>query len=134
MDQIAVVTTDDLQVISFKRGFNRRLTAKNVDLDRRNSLDDRRHKGLTWLSLFQNADESAVRDAIGDSTVLVLEAGATLLRPGEANDTVFLILSGELGAQLGDSQNPDLIIPMFAGDCLGELSAIDGKPVSALVK
>lgn len=97
-------------------------------------VDDRRNQGLAWLSLFQNADESAVIEAIGDSEIVVLEAGATLLRPGEQNDTVFLILAGELGANLGDSQNPESMIRMMAGDCLGELSAIDGKPVSALVK
>lgn len=73
-------------------------------------------------------------EAIGDSDILVLEAGATLLRPGEPNDAVFLILAGELGADLGDSHNPGSVFLMGAGDCLGELSAIDGKPASALVK
>jgi sigma-B regulation protein RsbU (phosphoserine phosphatase) len=128
------VTNDKLSQISFKRGLNRRLKLVNVDLDRRALVNDRLHRGWAWLSLFQNADESAVIEAIGDSDILVLEAGATLLRPGEPNDTVFLILAGELVAHLGDSQNPESAISMVAGDCIGELSAIDGKPVSALVK
>jgi sigma-B regulation protein RsbU (phosphoserine phosphatase) len=134
MGQVVVVKKEELSQISFKRGLNRRFKSVAVDLDRRVEVDDRRHQGLAWLSLFKNSNESAVIEAIGDSEILVLEAGATLLRPGEPNESVFLILAGKLGAHLGDSQNPESVIPMVAGDCLGELSAIDGKPVSALVK
>lgn len=112
---------------------DRRLTSVTVEQERRSTLK-RRDGGLGWASLFKGAEHSAVLDAVGDSEIHVLSPGHTLLKPGEANDKVFLVLSGQLGAYLGDGGPADLAIPIDAGDCLGELSAIDGKPVSALVK
>lgn len=118
----------------FKRGSERRLHTLCVDLDRRISLKNRRYLALRWLSLFQNVDESSITEAIGDSEVLQLQPGDILLTPGKANDKVFLVLSGQLGAFLDSRSAPEAAIPMAPGECLGELSAIDGKPVSALVK
>lgn len=129
-----MTTKDEFSQISFKRGISRRNKSVTVHLEKRTLVDDRRSRGVIWLPLFHDADESAVIEAIGDSDILTLEAGATLLRPGQPNDAVFLILVGELGAYLGDSQNPESVITMAPGDCIGELSAIDGKSVSALVK
>lgn len=120
--------------LRFKRGTERRVRILCVDPDRRIALKNRRHLALRWLSLFQNVDESAIIEAIGDSEVLQLEPGETLLMPGEANDRVFLVLSGRLGAFLDSHSAPEAAIPIAPGECLGELSAIDGKPVSALVK
>lgn len=65
--------------------------------------------------------------------MLVLAAGTELLRPGEANDSVYILLSGELSAHLDADSNPETAIAIPQGACIGELSAIDGKPVSALV-
>ena len=94
----------------------------------------RRHSRVAWLSLFRGANEAAVSEVIADAEVLVLPPGHTLLRIGEMNDTVYLVLSGQLGAYLGNP-SPDVTpIPIGPGDCVGELSAIDGKPVSALVR
>lgn len=134
MGQVCAVTKNETSPISFKRGPSRRIKWVKVDQNKRTSVADRRGRGLAWLSLFQNSDESAVMETIGDADIHLLDAGTTLLRPGDQNDAVFLILAGELGAYLGDSQNPESVISMGPGDCLGELSAIDGKPVSALVR
>lgn len=101
--------------------------------ERRTPGSDRRQTSLGWLSLFDGADEAAVIEAVSNSEVLSLAAGETLLAPGTANDFVFVVLSGQLGAVLGDHRSPDTVIPIGPGECLGELSAIDGKPVSALV-
>jgi sigma-B regulation protein RsbU (phosphoserine phosphatase) len=105
-----------------------------VDQDQRMQFGDRRHANLGWLSLFQGADESSVIEAIGDSEVLLLPPNDVLLQPGDANNMVYLVLSGQLAAILGEGGALDRQIPIFPGECLGELSAIDGKPVSALVK
>jgi len=118
----------------FKRGSERRVRTLCVNPERRISLKNRRHLALRWLSLFQNVDESALTEALGDSEVLQLQPGAILLTPGEANDRIFLLLSGQLGAFLDSHSVPEAAIPIAPGECLGELSAIDGKPVSALVK
>lgn len=84
--------------------------------------------------LFQGADEIAILQAIGACEVLPLEPGETLLAPGEVNTTVYLLLSGELGVFLDADSTAEQAIRIAPGELLGELSAIDGKPVSALVK
>jgi sigma-B regulation protein RsbU (phosphoserine phosphatase) len=56
-----------------------------------------------------------------------------LLRHGELNHNVYILLSGELDAHLSGDAGSAGAIPIKAGDCIGELSAIDGEPVSALV-
>lgn len=126
--------TDDERPLRFNRGYDRRHESTEVDHNRRSPQNDRRHAGLMWLSLFLGADERAVTDAIGDSEVVRLQAGNILLRPGEANTMVYLVLAGQLGAYLGGASQCEKSIPIGPGECLGELSAIDGKPVSALVK
>lgn len=114
------------------RGRDRRIAAIPVAVERRVGPGDRRRAGLGWAMLFSGADDDAVLDAIDDQEILVLEPGEVLLRPGEANDAIFLVLSGRLGVRIGDV-DADRVIPVLPGECLGELSAIDNKPVSALV-
>lgn len=118
----------------FKRGNEQRSVDISVVRERRQPESDRRQQQLRWLSLFRDVDESAVSAAIGDADVIQLLPDDVLLRPGDPNDTVYLVLSGELAAYLDCSGRPSDAIAIPAGECLGELSAIDGKPVSALVK
>jgi sigma-B regulation protein RsbU (phosphoserine phosphatase) len=64
--------------------------------------------------------------------VRALAAGDTLLRSGEPNHDLFLLLDGELRAHLDAAGSANsLAIP--AGQCVGELSLVDGEPVSAHV-
>jgi sigma-B regulation protein RsbU (phosphoserine phosphatase) len=118
----------------FKRGPDRRRLDISVTQDLREPTNDRRHQHLRWLSLFRDVDEEAIIEAIGDSAVINLDVNEVLLKPGEPNNTVFLVLSGELAAYLDSNGKLEDAISIHPGDCLGELSAIDGKPVSALVK
>ncbi len=68
-------------------------------------------------------------------------AGQSLLVPGQSNENVYIALTGELAAHLDcelagnleSERAPQASIPIPAGECIGELSAIDGKPVSILV-
>lgn len=46
---------------------------------------------------------------------------------------MYILLSGELAAHLDARNTQDSAIPILAGECVGELSALDGKPTSALV-
>src|SRR6185295_3364836 len=52
---------------------------------------------------------------------------------GDANDTVYVLLSGRVAAYLDKAQDAGNGILIPPGECIGELSAIDGKPASALV-
>lgn len=94
---------------------------------------ERRHRDIGWLQLFRGADAAAVVEVLDECDVLVLAPGTPLLKPGEANDAVFILLSGSLSACLDSDRNPGATIPIIPGECIGEISAVDGKPVTALV-
>jgi sigma-B regulation protein RsbU (phosphoserine phosphatase) len=115
----------------FQRGPDRRVAHHPPAQERRQGM--RRGEAFQWITLFRDADPRELADALADCEVLLLSAGTPLLRPGEANRNVFILLSGQLAAQLGEEANPDTAIGIDPGECIGELSAIDGKPISALV-
>jgi len=94
---------------------------------------ERRSLGLNWIPLFQGVDEQQLEQVLGDCDVLGLPAGTALLRVGEQNQNIFIILSGRIVAHLDETMSPDTAITIAPGECVGEMSAIDGKPVSALV-
>lgn len=125
------------QVQPFRRGFDRRLQddAANGLAAGENSPRrlERRTLGMRWIPLFQGVDEGAVHQALEDAEVLLLPAGTPLLKPGEHNQSVFILLSGDVTASLDSNLSPHAAIPIAPGQCIGELSAIDGKSASALV-
>jgi sigma-B regulation protein RsbU (phosphoserine phosphatase) len=124
----------------FARGLDRRTAGLESGAglgsapDRRGPTNDRRRGELEGLALFRGTDVAAIAEAIGACEVIALPAGAPLLKPGEANDTVYLLLAGQLAAHLGSASDGGTAIDIRPGECIGELSAIDGKPVSALVQ
>ncbi len=115
----------------FHRGSDRRSADSPAPEERRRG--DRRDSAIHWITLFRDADPNDLDAALAECEVLLLPAGTPLLRSGEANRNVFILLSGKLIAQLGDEPNPDAAIEISPGECVGELSAIDGKPISAQV-
>jgi sigma-B regulation protein RsbU (phosphoserine phosphatase) len=121
-----------LQRKLFSRNPERRASEGNSNLNRRES-ERRRTRNIGWLKLFKEVDENAVNDALVDSELLLLAAGTSLLRPGEANHDVYILLSGEMAVHLNLDLTPDFAITVSLGECVGEISAIDGNPASALV-
>lgn len=85
------------------------------------------------IPLFDQAEPGAIREALSDCEVLRLPAGTPLLEPGQANSRVFIPVAGSVVVQLDTRGAPDSEVPIPLGECVGEMSAIDGKPVSALV-
>ncbi|OYW31506.1 MAG: hypothetical protein B7Z51_05100 [Methyloversatilis sp. 12-65-5] len=117
----------------FGRSPDRRSAAHRRSHDDRIGAANRRLSGIGSFALFRNIEESVVLAAIEDCEVQVLEPGKPLLTPGALNDNVFLVLSGELGAFVSDNLGAGPAVTITAGETVGELSAIDGQPVSALV-
>ena len=115
----------------FHRGPDRRVEDHPLPQEQRQG--ERRSEAFHWITLFRDADPRELEEALVDCEVLLLPAGTPLLRRGEANRNVFILLSGQLVAQLGEDANADTVIRIAPGECIGELSAIDGKPISALV-
>lgn len=94
---------------------------------------ERRREELEWIPLFRNVNPDMLRDALADCEILELPESTVLLTPGEANHNIFIPLSGKVVVRLqsGPGNTSDIIITN--GECVGELSAIDGKAVSAPV-
>ena len=115
----------------FRRGRDRRVAEGLAAPDGRRSV--RREDDFRWIGLFRDADPDELAAALAECEVLLLSAGDSLLRLGARNRRVFILLSGKLTAFLGKDANPATAIEISVGECIGELSAIDGKPISAQV-
>ena len=117
----------------FGRRRDRRVSAAPVAVERRRG--ERRKPAFEWIALFRSAEPHKLAEVLAECEVLTLPEGASLLRAGETNNNVFVLLSGRLVAQLGSGTNPEasVAIDINPGECIGELSAIDGKPISARV-
>jgi CRP-like cAMP-binding protein len=59
--------------------------------------------------------------------------GARVLRQGEADRTLYILLSGQVEVIDESSRNRKLIATIYAGSVLGELAFFDGAPRSATV-
>jgi len=92
----------------FHRGPDRRVANRPHVEERRQG--ERRKEAFHWIALFRDADPRELEEALADCEVLLLTAGTPLLRPGEENRNVFILLSGQLVAQLGEEANPDTVI------------------------
>ncbi len=87
---------------------------------------------LEKASLFRGIDFSAVEYLLQCCQVLSLKEGDVLLTKDHLNDNVYVILSGNFSVNLIESK--DLVIKTIgAGECLGEMSVIDGRAASANV-
>ncbi len=115
----------------FNHGPERRVLSFKPKHDRR--FDNRRYRGLAWIAMFHGSDESAVLAALADSEVFQILAGETILKSGDINKNIYVLLSGKLGVFLDSKNDSEVAIPILPGECIGELSAIDGKSVTAHV-
>lgn len=87
---------------------------------------------LAKSSLFRGIDFDAVKYLLLDCQILHFKEGEVLLSKNQRNDHVYVILSGNFRINL--IQPDDLTIASFGeGECLGEMSVIDGSSASASV-
>lgn len=66
------------------------------------------------------------------STIEVLSAGQALMNQGDTDQSLFVVLAGELSAAVPGVSHADRP-RMLPGDVLGEVSFFDGQPRSAAV-
>lgn len=91
---------------------------------------DREH--LQHAKLFANVGLESVDHLFERCRRRKLERGEHLLEPGVANSNLYLIFDGELRVYLEDRSVPEQAV-LGAGDCVGEMSLLDGQTPSALV-
>ncbi len=95
-------------------------------------IDRQDRQQLERAKLFANISLESVEHLIERCHGLNLERGEHLLEAGAENSHLYLILHGELRVYLADRSMP--VHAVFgAGDCVGEMSLLDGQRASALV-
>jgi len=84
------------------------------------------------VKIFEGVPFAALEPVLEPLTLLDIADEMVLLKPGDANHSVLLILGGELRIYLDQPGQGDFI-ETSVGDCVGEMSVIDARPVSAYV-
>jgi CRP-like cAMP-binding protein/anti-sigma regulatory factor (Ser/Thr protein kinase) len=100
--------------------------------DERHGLDRRIRGFISQFEVFRGVPYHLVEDAIAACRVVHYPDGQVLLRPGERGDALVFVLSGRLRVHL-DAPDSASFFTIGAGEFTGELSVVDGKPVSAYV-
>ena len=81
---------------------------------------------------FKNVDAAALKPVFDQCVVRHLAAKEVLLSPGEANQHLYFLLEGELAIFLDEVDSLNYFT-VEAGDCIGEMSIIEERKVSAYV-
>jgi diguanylate cyclase (GGDEF)-like protein len=87
---------------------------------------------LLELEIFRGIALEAIEALLRNCEVLEVAQGECLLAAGQANERMYLVLSGSLSVHL-DSVDDAPIASLSQGETVGELSVMDHKPTSAHV-
>ena len=87
---------------------------------------------LARNKLLRDIRLESVAHVLKDCRVTSLKRGETLLERGQRNSSLYLLLEGELRVYLGGHDLPEHAV-LGPGECVGELSLIDGGNTTALV-
>lgn len=87
---------------------------------------------LSRNKLFRDIHIESVEHSLEGCQVVTLKSGATLLKAGQKNESLYLVLEGELRVYLNGADLPVHAV-LGPGECVGELSLIDGGSSAALV-
>ena len=82
--------------------------------------------------LFRDMDFTSVEYMLEQCSVRNLAAGESLLQPDVPNRHLYLICEGKLSIRLATQESLEHAT-LGAGECVGEISLVDGKNPSALV-
>jgi sigma-B regulation protein RsbU (phosphoserine phosphatase) len=107
-------------------------SGEHVAQERRRPAD-RRHLGfLSRQRLFVDVPYSAVEPLVEQCEIRQLKWGEVLLKPGQSNRNLYLVLDGQLKVYV-DNVDSAHGFAIVAGDYTGEVSIVDGKPATAFV-
>jgi serine phosphatase RsbU (regulator of sigma subunit) len=103
-----------------------------VPEDRRRDGERRSRSFNSDLLLFKNIHDERLVRVLSACPVRGYGKDEALLMPGQPNHDIYLVLSGRLSVRIGTDVSA-APVTIERGECVGELSIIDGKPVSASV-
>ena len=87
---------------------------------------------LSQLAIFRGVPCHLVEDVVASCRLVRFHDSAVMLRPGQPNEAIAFVINGRLRVHLDAPDSPTYFV-IAAGDCVGELSVIDGMPASAYV-
>ena len=100
--------------------------------ERRGDAVRRRHGYISELDLCRGLDYAKVEHILERCPRRDLALGEALLEPGQANHHLYFLLEGRLDVRLQSVDSPP-VDSIAVGECIGEMSIIDGLPTSAFV-
>ncbi|CAN5199541.1 hypothetical protein BH11PSE11_BH11PSE11_26030 [soil metagenome] len=87
---------------------------------------------VSQAKLFAGVSMDAIERLLEWCTVIEEQPGKVLIASGVVNETVYVLLSGRLDVHLASLDHP-CYVSLNAGDCVGEMSIIEGRETSAFV-
>src|SRR5215831_3529220 len=86
------------------------------------------------LPLFRDLDVELIAEIANEIEWFSLPGGTTLFEAGEDADAVYFVITGCLGAYVRDGASGSRLVGrVVAGESVGEMALISGKPRSATV-
>ncbi|MDP1526601.1 MAG: SpoIIE family protein phosphatase [Rhodocyclaceae bacterium] len=116
------------------RGTDRRQAESDLhhDPERRTQNDRRVHGMLSRSDIFRDVPYADFEQLIVRHPIQQFACETVLLKPGDENDKVLIVLGGTLKIGLGTPDAGELF-DVRIGGCVGEMSVIDRRPASAFV-
>ena len=87
---------------------------------------------MAKTTLFRSVDVTLILGNLRACETRQLKAGETLITQGSNNQSVFIVLRGHLFVKLSSADQFGVSVAVV-GDCVGEMSVIDGRPATATV-
>lgn len=87
---------------------------------------------ISEQELFKNVDFNSIMPLLADCVTHSIANNEILIKTGETNNNVYLILSGAFNVHLTEN-NSDPVIVLGPGQSIGEIAVIDHQPASAYV-
>ena len=86
---------------------------------------------LSASPYFEGVSSEVFRRLRRAGRVVRMEPGEVVLRPGERNQALHFVLAGSLEVRV--EERSGVVSRVGPGECFGEMSVVDGRPVSAWV-
>jgi diguanylate cyclase (GGDEF)-like protein len=96
------------------------------------ALDTDELNTVLGADLFADVPRSSLESVLPRCHVLEVESGRALIERSRKNEHLFMVLRGSLRVHLDDGRMPHQVL-LGAGECVGEISVIDGRGATATV-
>ena len=94
-------------------------------------------EAIASCELFQEVKPEILKNLIQSCEIKSFPPGIRITEPGQENHYLYILLSGHLMVYLAETEdailNPEMGFSIPVGECIGEMSIIENKPVSAYV-